>query len=147
MQTDPDKLASGNRGPAHKERRDEQGGSNARHSRLAQHFTDNLEDLEPHVPAHSSERENSDSEGDAFKVGDTKKRKHNIYIHFSKDQNCDICLKTEITRVPCRRRDKRSIDNRGSQSPQRRKGIPEQSPIRCRGTRSRQSKPKLRRRR
>ena len=34
MQTDPDKPASGNRGPAHKKRRDEQGGSNARHSRL-----------------------------------------------------------------------------------------------------------------
>ena len=34
MQTDPDKVASGNRGPATQKRRDEQGGSNARHSGL-----------------------------------------------------------------------------------------------------------------
>ena len=33
-----------------------------------QPFTVNLEDLEAHVLAHSSERENSDSEGDASKV-------------------------------------------------------------------------------
>ena len=33
-----------------------------------QPFTANLEDLETHVPAHSSEREISDSEGDASKV-------------------------------------------------------------------------------
>ena len=31
-------------------------------------LTANLEDLETHVPAHSSEREISDSEGEAFKV-------------------------------------------------------------------------------
>ena len=33
-----------------------------------QPFTENLEDLETHVPAHPSEREISDSEGDASKV-------------------------------------------------------------------------------
>ena len=33
-----------------------------------QPFTENLEDLETHVPAHSSERAISDSEGDASKV-------------------------------------------------------------------------------
>ena len=60
------------------------------------------------MPAHSSERENSDSEGDALKVV-TQKRKHNIYTHFSKDQNCDICLKTKSTRVPGRRRDEGCI--------------------------------------
>ena len=30
--------------------------------------------------------------------------KHSIYTHFPKDPNCDICLKTEITRASCRRR-------------------------------------------
>ena len=41
-----------------------------------QPFTDNLEDLETHVPAHSSDREISDSEGDASKV--ETQRKHSV---------------------------------------------------------------------
>ena len=30
--------------------------------------------------------------------------KHSVYTHFSKDPNCDICLKTKMTRASCRRR-------------------------------------------
>ena len=30
--------------------------------------------------------------------------KHNILTHFPKDRNCDICLRTKITRASCRRR-------------------------------------------
>ena len=30
--------------------------------------------------------------------------KHSLYTHFPKDRNCDICLKTKITRASCRRR-------------------------------------------
>ena len=30
--------------------------------------------------------------------------KHSIYTHFPKDRNCDICLRTKITRASCRRR-------------------------------------------
>ena len=30
--------------------------------------------------------------------------KHGVYTHFAKDPNCDICLKTKITRASCRRR-------------------------------------------
>ena len=30
--------------------------------------------------------------------------KHSVYKHFPKDPNCDICLKTKITRASCRRR-------------------------------------------
>ena len=48
-----------------------------------QPFTDNLEDLETHVPAHSSERANSDSEGEASKV-ETQKRKHSVHAYFRK---------------------------------------------------------------
>ena len=55
------------------------------------------------MPAHCSERENSDSEGDASKV-ETQKRKHSIKTHFTKDRNFDVCLMTKSTRVPCRRR-------------------------------------------
>ena len=29
---------------------------------------------------------------------------HSVYTHFPKDPNCDICLKTKITRASCRRR-------------------------------------------
>ena len=67
-----------------------------------QPFTENLEDLETHVPAHPSEREISDSEGDAAKV---ETQKHSL----PKDRNGDICLRTKITRVPCRRRNEGSI--------------------------------------
>ena len=30
--------------------------------------------------------------------------KHSLYTHFPKDPNCDICLKTKITRASCGRR-------------------------------------------
>ena len=30
--------------------------------------------------------------------------KHSVYTYFPKDPNCDICLKTKITRASCRRR-------------------------------------------
>ena len=30
--------------------------------------------------------------------------KHGLITHFPKDPNCEICLKTKITRAPCRRR-------------------------------------------
>ena len=43
--------------------------------------------------AHSSERENSDSEGDASKV-ETQKRKHSVHAHFRKNQKRSI-LRTE----------------------------------------------------
>ena len=107
MQTDPDKKSSGNRGPAHKKNEMNKDPTQGIPDWL-QPFTVNLEDLETHVPAHSSEREISDSEGDASKVG-ALKRKHSIYTHFPKDRNCDICLRTKITRVPCRRRHEGSI--------------------------------------
>ena len=30
--------------------------------------------------------------------------KHNVYTHFPKDRNCEICQRTKITRAPCTRR-------------------------------------------
>ena len=44
-----------------------------------QPLTGNPENLETHVPAHPSEREISDSEGDASKV-ERQKRKHSVSI-------------------------------------------------------------------
>ena len=29
---------------------------------------------------------------------------HDVFTHFPKDRNCDICLRTKITRASCRRR-------------------------------------------
>ena len=75
MQTDPYKQASGSRGSAHK--KDEMNKEDPTQGipDWLQPFTDNLEDLETHVPAHPSEREISDSEGDASNV-ETQKWKH-----------------------------------------------------------------------
>ena len=52
------------------------------------------------APAHISQ--DSDTEHPT-KVA-TKSRKHSIYPHFPKDRNCDVCLRTKITKASCRRR-------------------------------------------
>ena len=104
MQTNPDMQASGSRGLAHTENEMDEEDPTQGIPDWLQPFTENLEDLETHVPAHPSERDISDLEGDASKV-ETQKRKHSIKTHFPKDRNCDICLRTKITRVPCRRLD------------------------------------------
>ena len=43
----------------------------------------------------------------------TKRRedlgKHNVHIHFPIDRNCEICKRTKITRVPCRRRNGEAV--------------------------------------
>ena len=36
-------------------------------------------------------------------------RKHNVSTHFPKDQNCEVCRRTNITRAPCRKRTGNSI--------------------------------------
>ena len=35
--------------------------------------------------------------------------KHNVYTHFPKDRNCEICKRTKITRAPCRRRNGEAV--------------------------------------
>ena len=45
-------------------------------------FTDNLKPTEVHAPAHISQ----DSD------------RHSNFIHFPKDRNCDVCLRTKITK-------------------------------------------------
>ena len=35
--------------------------------------------------------------------------KHSVYTHFPKDQNCQICKRTNITRAPCRRRNGEAV--------------------------------------
>ena len=63
-------------------------------------FKENLKDTELHASAHSSPE--SDPEHPT-KVA-PKARKHSIYTHFPKDPDCDVCLRTKITKACCRRR-------------------------------------------
>ena len=63
-------------------------------------FTDNLEDTGVHAQAHFSR--DSDSERTTKVV--TKSRTHSRKSHFPKDRNCEVCLRTKMTRAPCRRR-------------------------------------------
>ena len=108
MQTNPDKRVSGNFGSVDNEdEMNEEDPTQGIPDRL-QPFTENLEDLETHVPANPSDGEISDSEGDASIVV-IQKRKHSIYTHFPKHRNCEICLRTKIMRVPCKRRNEGSI--------------------------------------
>ena len=65
-----------------------------------QDFTDNLEATVVHAPAHIAQ--DSDLEHPTKVV--TKSRKHSIETHFPKDRNCDVCLRTKMTRSLCRRR-------------------------------------------
>ena len=108
MQTNPDKQASESRGSAHTENEMDEEDPTQGIPDWLQPFTENLEDLETHAPAHPSDREISDSEGGASEKG-TQKRKHSIFSHFPKDRNCDMRLRTKKTRAPCRRRNEGSI--------------------------------------
>ena len=79
--TDHDKQATGNREPANEMNKED-----PTQGILVwlQPFTVDVEDLEAHVLAHSSERVFPDSEGDASKV-ETQKRKHSIHAYFRKN--------------------------------------------------------------
>ena len=81
MLTDHDKQATGNREPA-----DEMNMEDPTHGIPVwlQPLTVNLEDLEAHVLAHSSERANSNSEGEASKK-ETQKRMHGVHAYFRKN--------------------------------------------------------------
>ena len=87
--------------PKTKLKRDNDGASGNRLRDLLdwfEEFTENLEDTE--VPATAHIFHDSDSERPA-KV---PLRKHSVYRHFPKDRFCDVCLRTKMTRAPCRRR-------------------------------------------
>ena len=46
--------------------------------------------------------QDSDSERPTKLV--SKSRKHSVFTHLPTDRNCEICLRTKMTRAPCRRR-------------------------------------------
>ena len=86
--TRSDKQATENREPANEMNKED-----PRQGILVwlQPFAVNLEDLEAHVLAHSSERANSDSEGDASKV-ETQKRKHSVHAYLDESRQVDELL-------------------------------------------------------
>ena len=97
MLADPDKQATGNREPAHENYSDEMYKEDPTQGipDWLPPFTVYLEDLEMYVLAHSSERKNSDSEGDASKV-EVQKWKHNILTNFRNDRKGSIPRTEEI---------------------------------------------------
>ena len=74
-----------------------------------QEFRGNLVDDE--IPVH---RDSHASYSHEASLEPTIKRredlgKHSVYTHFPKDRNCQICLRTKITRAPCRRRNGEAV--------------------------------------
>ena len=72
-------------------------------------FKEDLVDTELHASAHSSQ----DSDSRHHTKVATKSRKHSIYSHFPKDWNCEVCLRTKMTRAPCRRRTGEALPRAG----------------------------------
>ena len=55
------------------------------------------------VPVHRDAAASSSRES-ASKPRGKVSGKHIIYIHFPTDRNCEICMRTKISRAPCKRR-------------------------------------------
>ena len=69
-----------------------------------QEFKENL--VDDRVPEHRDSHASSSHEPslEPTPVRSVDLGKHSVYTHFPKDRNCEICLRTKITRAPCRRR-------------------------------------------
>ena len=78
---------------------------------LLQEFRENLVDeggpLEPRENPAPEDQDTSNSSHELSMEWRAKVEpgsgKHSVYTHFPKDPNCDICLKTKITRASCRK--------------------------------------------
>ena len=74
-----------------------------------QEFRENLVDDE--IPLQGGSHASSSHEASLEPT--TKRRedlgKHNVYTHFPKDRNCEICKRTKNTRAPCRRRNGEAV--------------------------------------
>ena len=68
-------------------------------------FTENLEIAEMPAAAHISH----DSDPERPTKVASKSKKRSIHIQFPKDRNCEVCLRTKMTRVVCRRRNGEAV--------------------------------------
>ena len=60
--------------------------------------------MDESVPAHRDAPASSSRESASKPRGKVVSGEHSIETHFPKDRNCDICMRTKITRAPCRKR-------------------------------------------
>ena len=65
-------------------------------------FTENL--VDERVPAYKDAPASSSRESASRPLRKVVSDKHSICIHLSKDRNCDICIRSTITRTSCRKR-------------------------------------------
>ena len=62
-----------------------------------------MDDRDPeHRDSHASSSREASLEPTSKRREDLGK--HSVYTHFPKERNCEVCQRTKITRVPCRRR-------------------------------------------
>ena len=59
--------------------------------------------MDESVPAHRDTPASCSRESASEPRGKVISGMHSNYTHFPKDRNCDICLKTKISRAPCRK--------------------------------------------
>ena len=74
-----------------------------------QEFRENLVDDE--IPLQGGSHASSSHEASLEPIAKRREDlgKHNVYTHFLKDRNCEICKRTKITRAPCRRRNGEAV--------------------------------------
>ena len=74
-----------------------------------QEFRENLVDdrVPEHRDSHASSSHEVSLEPTSTRSEDLGK--HSVYTHFPKDRNCEICKRTKIRRVPCRRRNGEAV--------------------------------------
>ena len=65
-------------------------------------FTENI--VDESVPAHRDAPTSSSHDIPLEPRAKVVPSKHNIFTHLPKDRNCDICMRTKITRAHCRKR-------------------------------------------
>ena len=58
----------------------------------------------PRVSASRNTPVSTSHESDQTPSRKVESSKHNFFIHFPKDRNCEVSKRTKITRAPCRRR-------------------------------------------
>ena len=66
-----------------------------------QEFRENL--VDDRVPEHRDSHASSSHEPSAEPTRSVDLGEHSVEIHFPKDRNCEICQRTKVTRLPCRR--------------------------------------------
>ena len=72
-------------------------------------FRENLVDCE--IPVHGDSHASSSHEASLEPIFKRREDlgKHSVYTHFPKDRNCEICIRTKITRATCRRRNGEAV--------------------------------------